>query len=408
MQGYTRPKPFINVLGKPMLLWVLDNLCIGPSDELVIVYDPSFLKAKYWPLITDKYPNLRRVELAGPTRGAAETVLLGLKALPAKDRKRPVMLCDGDTFYTADIVSTYRAAAANGHNAVFYFDDFDPKPIYSYITISPNTGLIADVKEKVKISDHANSGCYCFASGTALLAECDKLLASGSTQLSQDQVGEYYTSGVIKRMLDAGEPFAPLRLQTADFHVLGTPAQVQGFCTSWPEVSKMRFCFDLDNTLVTSPRMPGDYTTCLPMPENIELVRELKEQGHYIIITSSRRMRSHKGNVNAVVADIGATTLTQLKEFDIPHDEIVFGKPWAQFYVDDLTVDALGDVSKQTGFYFPTSVKVASKPTATMTGTTETRERPRNPPSAAMIGGAFLTGALAALALVTLATAARK
>ena len=43
------------------------------------------------------------------------------------------MLCDGDTFYTADIVSMYRAVSAT-HNATFTFCDTQPKPIYSYVT----------------------------------------------------------------------------------------------------------------------------------------------------------------------------------------------------------------------------------------------------------------------------------
>ena len=36
---------------------------------------------------------------------------------------------------------------------------------------------------------------------------------------------------------------------------------------------KMRFCFDLDNTLVTRPRIANDYTTVDPVTEMIQLVR---------------------------------------------------------------------------------------------------------------------------------------
>ena len=36
--------------------------------------------------------------------------------------------------------------------------------MYSYITMN-ETGTITDVKEKVKISDNANTGCYCFRRG---------------------------------------------------------------------------------------------------------------------------------------------------------------------------------------------------------------------------------------------------
>ena len=46
-EGYTRPKPFVPVMGKPMILWVLDSLKVRPEDELVIVYNPDFLSPKY-------------------------------------------------------------------------------------------------------------------------------------------------------------------------------------------------------------------------------------------------------------------------------------------------------------------------------------------------------------------------
>merc|ERR1712196_465601 len=102
---------------------------------------------------------LTLVELGGPTRGAAETVLLGIQGMSPELQARPIMLCDGDCFYTKDIVSMYRPIAAKNQNGVFFFNDTQPKPIYSYIKVDA-TGKISEVKEKIKISDNANSGCY--------------------------------------------------------------------------------------------------------------------------------------------------------------------------------------------------------------------------------------------------------
>ena len=79
------------------------------------------------------------------------------------------------------------------------------------------------------------------------------LLDAGSTQLSQDAIGEYYTSGVIAQMIEAGGPFRAIEIQPSQYHVLGTPSQLQAFCRSWREQPALRICFDLDNTLVTVP-----------------------------------------------------------------------------------------------------------------------------------------------------------
>ena len=267
-EGYSRPKPFVRVLGKEMIKWVIDNLTLGPDDSLVIVYNPSFMSMDVFMQeeVQNKYKNTTLVELAGPTRGAAETVLLGLQGIPEAQRKRPCMLCDGDTFYTADIVSRYREVSTT-HNGTFCFSDTQPKPIYSYVTVN-SADEVQDIKEKVKISDYANTGCYCFKNGCELETYCEKIIEAGAMQLSQDQKGEFYTSGVIKAMLDDGLPCKMLQLERTDLHVLGTPSQVEEFCAAWPEQPCLRFVFDLDNTLCTGPKVSGDYSTTEPIPRD--------------------------------------------------------------------------------------------------------------------------------------------
>ena len=73
--------------------------------------------------------------------------------------------------------------------------------------------------------------------------------------------GEFYTSGVIKAMLDDGERFEALTLDKEAMHVLGTPAQLKDFCRKWPKPTAYRVCFDLDNTLFGPPEVSGDYST---------------------------------------------------------------------------------------------------------------------------------------------------
>jgi thiamine kinase-like enzyme len=62
-------------------------------------------------------------------------------------------------------------------------------------------------------------------------------------------------------------------------------------------------------------------------------------------------MRTHGSNVGAIIADIGEITMNTLKEFDIPYDELFFGKPYAHFYIDDLMINPKTDLNKELGFY---------------------------------------------------------
>jgi NDP-sugar pyrophosphorylase family protein len=141
-EGYDKPKPFIDILGKEMLLWVTEHLNLSSDDSLVMVFNPAFMDIdKYMAdVIKTKYPSVILVELPGPTRGAAETVLFGLKGISQDMRNRPCMLCDGDSFYTVDIVSLYRKVSAT-HNASFTFVDTQPKPIYSYVTVTEGLAM---------------------------------------------------------------------------------------------------------------------------------------------------------------------------------------------------------------------------------------------------------------------------
>ena len=53
--------------------------------------------------------------------------------------------------------------------------------------------------------------------------------------------------------------------------------------------------------------------------------------------------------MGGVVADVGEITLQQLRAMGIPFDEMVFGKPYADFYVDDKAVSPFEDLEKETG-----------------------------------------------------------
>ena len=54
----------------------------------------------------------------------------------------------------------------------------------------------------------------------------------------------------------------------------------------------IRWCFDLDNTLVYTNG--SDYENSTPIPEAIEKVREYKRRGDHIIIMTARGAGSKK------------------------------------------------------------------------------------------------------------------
>jgi capsule biosynthesis phosphatase len=97
----------------------------------------------------------------------------------------------------------------------------------------------------------------------------------------------------------------------------------------------MRICIDLDG-VICRLREPGQsYADLEPVPGAIEKLRELKEAGHYLIISTARHMKTCGGNVGQVIARQGGVTIDWLTRHEVPYDELHFGKPHAQVYIDD-------------------------------------------------------------------------
>lgn len=151
---------------------------------------------------------------------------------------------------------------------------------------------IVEVREKVAISNQANTGAYIFPSASQLKYWAADYLDTAQSEFSD--IGEYFTSRLVGLMIENGIPYLGLPIDKDDFSIVGTPEQLREFLRSVKlgrlgcdvQMKTRRFCFDLDMTLVGVPKTPGDYATCPPIEHNIKLVQQLYNAGHYIIIVS--------------------------------------------------------------------------------------------------------------------------
>jgi capsule biosynthesis phosphatase len=94
-------------------------------------------------------------------------------------------------------------------------------------------------------------------------------------------------------------------------------------------------CVDLDGVVANFKTEGQTYADVQPLPGAVEKMRLLKAHGHRIILYSARHMKTCQGNVGLVLARVGGITLDWLKRHEVPYDEIYFGKPWADVYIDD-------------------------------------------------------------------------
>ncbi|XWX02356.1 hypothetical protein V2A60_010393 [Cordyceps javanica] len=359
-QGYRYPKPLINIVGKPMIQWLIDNLTLRPCDTLWIAVNESVDdNFQLGQLIRKSFATLdaRVLGLRHQTKGASETLYIVSQSMSSEHLAKRTVSLDCDTIYWTDILEKVRAMPAGYGGCIYFMDDGD-FPIYSYIKTEHEDSVekITEIQEKTAITNKANTGAYIFPSGSQLRHWAANHL---DTPLTADRLaGEYFTSQLVGCMIENGVPFAALPVEKDDFSIVGTPEQLRNFLIllkrdaagSRAQAQKRRFCFDLDMTLVGAPVRPGDYSTCPPIERNIKLLQQLFDAGHHIIIQTARRMKTHHGNVGSVMADVAVTTFAQLARYDIPFHDIHFGKPYADVYVDDLAVNARLDTMQEVGW----------------------------------------------------------
>ena len=268
--GYTEPKPLIPIFEKCMIEYVLDCIQTEQEDQIYIIYNTELDRHHFASKILVKHPRVRFIGIDKQTRGAAETLLLGIQsikasaieasAIEASDRKKCLIL-DCDTFYTEDIVGQFRES---NENMVFYTKTGDPNPIYSYIELDA-VNRIVDIKEKIRISDNANTGAYAFKDMNVLLSYCHYVVDTGIVAN-----GEPYTSCVISEMLKDGHVFLGRMLNKEQVFSLGTPESVKSYVER-----THAFLFDLDGTLVITDTGYYYAWTQILANYNIVLTREL-------------------------------------------------------------------------------------------------------------------------------------
>lgn len=108
------------------------------------------------------------------------------------------------------------------------------------------------------------------------------------------------------------------------------------------ELARKTFVFDLDGTICSQTAGGDEYFSALPNPLVIDCVRRLHDLGHRIVIHTARGMATvgkgfevYADAVESVEEHYGQRTRNWLRDHGVPFDELVFGKPSGDYYVDD-------------------------------------------------------------------------
>jgi len=104
----------------------------------------------------------------------------------------------------------------------------------------------------------------------------------------------------------------------------------------------MRYCIDIDGTICT-PTVGRDYHKAEPWQDRIKVLNKLYDEGNYIIYFTARAM-GRFADLPHSVASVKAKevlfelTKQQLEEWGVKYNELIMGKPHADFFIDDKGV----------------------------------------------------------------------
>jgi HAD superfamily hydrolase (TIGR01509 family) len=238
-EGYTHHKPLIPIFDKTMIEYVIDNIKYTSEDYLFIIYNEKLNTQNFRKHINLKYPEISLIEINKDTRGATETLIVGMDIIFSQYKyHNKTLIIDCDTFYTYDIVTHARNLEDNG---IFYRYSDNINPIYSYISLNDDTKKIIDIKEKIKISNNANTGAYVFTNIHTFYSIGKQIIETPEKWYNN----EPYISCVIQQMLNEGATFVGLEINNKNVFSLGTPKELEYY-----KNNIFAFLFDLDGTLV--------------------------------------------------------------------------------------------------------------------------------------------------------------
>lgn len=221
-EGYTTPKPLIEVDGMPMFLRAIgsfDTLSVQKAISFIVRQDAEdeFGLATS---IKNILPKSSIVMLDHNTRGAAETALLAKDII---DPDNPLIVMDCDFEFSSKEYSQYVKDILKGESydgILLGFNSDNPR--YSYARVDTD-GFVTETAEKVVISNHALWGAYCFARGDTFIKYAEKIISQG---LSQERK-EFYISYIYSEMIADG---LKIKLATVDqFYSFGTPTELNEY-----------------------------------------------------------------------------------------------------------------------------------------------------------------------------------
>ena len=217
-EGYTFPKPLIDVQGKPMIQKVVENLDF--DCEYIFLVRKEHIQ-KYSGILdtlgTITNGNFKCVEVSGLTEGAACTALLAEDFI---NNDEDLLIANSDQWVDYQPENFKALKNLTDVDAIVYtFNAVHPK--WSFVKTN-SRGFITEVAEKRPISNIATCGIYWYRKGSDFVRYAKQMIEKDIRVNN-----EFYIAPVYNELIADGKTLVPFYVNR--MWGLGTPEDLRYF-----------------------------------------------------------------------------------------------------------------------------------------------------------------------------------
>jgi NDP-sugar pyrophosphorylase family protein len=213
--GFEKPKPFIEILGKPMIEHVIENLSYPDAKFILIARKEHLEREKdLVDMISTKY-NASFIGIDKLTEGTACTVLYAKQFIDNDDQ---LLIANSDQIVDLKMEEFINDCLDRGlDGSILTFKDREMNPKWSFALTDTN-GLVVQVKEKEAISADATVGIYLFNKGRDYVNSAIQMI------IENDRVNnEFYTCPTYNYAINDGKKVGIFEIPFTSMHGIGTP-----------------------------------------------------------------------------------------------------------------------------------------------------------------------------------------
>jgi NDP-sugar pyrophosphorylase family protein len=218
--GYTKPKPFIDVFGRPMVQHVIENVTPRGSNVHMLLRK-AHVEGCGDSLSALKDLGAEFTLVDALTEGTACTLLLARSVF---DNDQPLLVANSDQLVDFDVDDYVRDCIDRDlDGSILVFRDVARDPKWSFAKVDAQ-GLVNEVAEKKPISDLATVGIYLFRHGREFVDAAIDMIAHN------DRVNnEFYTCPVYNYMIRNGARIGIYEVAPDAMSGLGTPQDLDAY-----------------------------------------------------------------------------------------------------------------------------------------------------------------------------------